>query len=128
MNLGKRVSSSPAHSSYCSPSVRDSFGAALISSGVADMRIALVFPGQASQEVGMGRTFFDAFTESREIFERADKALGFSITDLCFNGPDEKLKLTEITQPSILTVSVAIWQALASKLVEAGHEIVCAAG
>jgi [acyl-carrier-protein] S-malonyltransferase len=76
----------------------------------------------------MGRTFFDTCAESREVFEQANDALGFSITDLCFSGPEDKLKLTEITQPSILTVSVAVWGAIAPKLVDAGHEVACAAG
>lgn len=92
------------------------------------MKIALLFPGQASQEVGMGRSFYTEFDVARAVFEQADDALGFSLSDLCFNGPEERLKQTEITQPAILTVSVATWLALKDSLAEAGHEIVCAAG
>jgi len=87
-----------------------------------------MFPGQASQEAGMGRSFYENFPESREIFERADDALGFSIAELCFEGPEDKLKLTEITQPSILTVSIAVWRALGPKLKAFNHEIAAAAG
>ncbi len=92
------------------------------------MKIALMFPGQASQEVGMGRTFYDGWPESREIFERADASLGFSISELCFNGPEERLKQTEITQPSILTVSVAAWVAVRPMIEKAGLEVAAAAG
>lgn len=73
---------------------------------------AFVFPGQASQYTGMGKDLYEKFTASRLIFEEADSALGFSISDICFNGPDEKLTLTEITQPAILTVSTAAFAAL----------------
>jgi [acyl-carrier-protein] S-malonyltransferase len=92
------------------------------------MKVALMFPGQASQETGMGRTLFDSYPESREVFERADKALGFSISKLCFEGPDEELKRTAITQPAILTVSVAAYRALAPRLESAGANIAVAAG
>lgn len=92
------------------------------------MKIALMFPGQASQEVGMGRSFYDGWPESRDIFERADASIGFSISELCFNGPEERLKQTEITQPSILTVSVAAWVAVRPMIEKAGLEVVAAAG
>ncbi len=92
------------------------------------MKIVLLFPGQASQEVGMGRSFYAEFDEARSVFEQADAALGFSLSDLCFNGPEDSLKQTEITQPSILTVSVATWYSLKDSLADEGHEIVCAAG
>jgi [acyl-carrier-protein] S-malonyltransferase len=73
---------------------------------------AFIFPGQASQYTGMGKDLYEKFAASRRIFEEADNALGFSISDICFNGPDERLKMTEITQPAILTVSVAAFAAL----------------
>lgn len=73
---------------------------------------AFVFPGQASQYAGMGKDLFDKFAASKHIFEEADNTLGFSISDICFNGPEERLKMTEITQPAILTVSVAAFAAL----------------
>lgn len=71
-------------------------------------QIAFVFPGQGSQVAGMGKDIADAFPEAREVFEKIDQALGFPISKLCFEGPDEELKLTENTQPAILAVSSAI--------------------
>ena len=68
---------------------------------------AFIFPGQGSQSVGMGRELFENFKVAREIFEEADDTLRFSISTLCFQGPEEALKLTENTQPAILTTSVA---------------------
>lgn len=89
--------------------------------------IAFLFPGQGSQAVGMGREFFDAFPVARAVFEEADEALGFSISRLCFDGPDEELRLTENTQPAILTVSVAALRVLAERGVScqfaAGHSL-----
>jgi [acyl-carrier-protein] S-malonyltransferase len=71
------------------------------------MAIAFIFPGQGSQYAGMGRDLAEKFSVAREVFEEADDALGFSISKLCFAGPEEELQLTENTQPAILTVSVA---------------------
>jgi len=74
--------------------------------------IAFVFPGQGSQFAGMGKDLADNFPVAREVFEEANDALGFDIASLCFNGPEEDLKLTANTQPSIVTVSVAALQVL----------------
>ena len=74
--------------------------------------IAFLFPGQGSQQVGMGRDLADNFPAASQVFEEADTALGFALSGLCFNGPAEQLQLTENTQPAILTVSIAALRAL----------------
>ena len=76
------------------------------------MKTAFLFPGQGSQYAGMGRYLADNFPAARRRFEEADDALGFSISALCSEGPDEALRLTENTQPALLTVSVAAWTVL----------------
>ena len=68
-------------------------------------KVLAMFPGQGSQKVGMGKALFDKYEVAREMFAQADKALGFALSELCFNGPSEKLTQTAITQPAILTVS-----------------------
>jgi len=73
---------------------------------------AIVFPGQGSQFVGMGKDLSEAYPESRQVFERADAALGFSISKVCFEGPEEDLKKTTVTQPALLTASIAALMAL----------------
>lgn len=73
---------------------------------------AFVFPGQGSQHVGMGKELCEQFPPASKIFAEAEDALGFSLSRLCFNGPDADLKLTENTQPAILTVSVAALRVL----------------
>src|SRR6059036_834652 len=75
-------------------------------------RLALVFPGQGSQSAGMGRLLEREFRESRDVFEAADEVLGEPISRLIFEGPEEELTLTANTQPAILIVSIAAWQAL----------------
>jgi len=74
--------------------------------------IAFVFPGQGSQFAGMGKDLAENFSAARQIFEEANDALGFDLAALCFNGPEEDLKLTTNTQPAILTVSVAALRVL----------------
>ena len=69
---------------------------------------AFVFPGQGSQYSGMGKDVAEAFPAARRVFDDIDAALGFSISQLCFEGPGEELKLTENTQPALLAVSSAI--------------------
>ena len=68
-------------------------------------KILALFPGQGSQKVGMGKDLFDAHEKAKKMFAAADEALGFSLSKICFEGPEDKLTLTEITQPAILTVS-----------------------
>ncbi len=80
-----------------------------------DPRTAYVFPGQGSQKVGMGRAFADAFPQAREVFAAADAALGFPLSALCWEGPEDALQLTENTQPAILAVSAAIHAVLAAR-------------
>lgn len=89
--------------------------------------IAFLFPGQGSQTLGMGRELAEKYPIARRIFEEADEALGYKLSQICFEGPEEKLRLTEITQPAILTTSVAAWRILDEKGVKpafvAGHSL-----
>jgi [acyl-carrier-protein] S-malonyltransferase len=75
-------------------------------------KIAFLFPGQGSQFAGMGKALADTYPAARRIFEEADDALGFSISGLAFEGPEDRLKLTENTQPALLTVSIAAFEVL----------------
>ncbi|MBP6004596.1 MAG: ACP S-malonyltransferase [Pyrinomonadaceae bacterium] len=74
-------------------------------------KTAYIFPGQGSQSVGMGKDLFDNFAAAREVFEAADEALGFSLSEMCFSGDEADLQLTANTQPAILTASVAAFHA-----------------
>ena len=91
------------------------------------MVTAFVFPGQGSQKVGMGQAWADQFAQARAAFDEADEVLGFELSRLCWEGPEEKLQLTANTQPAILTVSVAAWRAAADSglapEVVAGHSL-----
>lgn len=91
------------------------------------MSIAVIFPGQGSQKVGMGKALADAFPLCRETFEQADAAFGAALSRIIFDGPDDELMLTENTQPAILTVSIAAYRLLASRGLKpsfvAGHSL-----
>jgi [acyl-carrier-protein] S-malonyltransferase len=90
-------------------------------------KTAFLFPGQGSQYAGMGKSLADAYPAAARIFEEADAALGFAISKLCFEGPEDQLKLTENTQPALLTVSIAANAVLASNGIApdyvAGHSL-----
>src|ERR1700751_6181525 len=74
--------------------------------------IAFLFPGQGSQAVEMGKDLATQHPVARQTFDEADEALGYKLSQLCFEGPEDQLRLTEITQPAILTASVAAWRVL----------------
>ncbi|HEY9229932.1 MAG TPA: acyltransferase domain-containing protein, partial [Gemmatimonadaceae bacterium] len=76
------------------------------------MDIVLLFPGQGSQKPGMARDLTMAFPEAAEVFERADAALGFRLSRLCFDGPADELTLTQNAQPALLAHGAAIWAVL----------------
>jgi [acyl-carrier-protein] S-malonyltransferase len=89
--------------------------------------IAFLFPGQGSQSVGMGKDLYEKYPIARQTFEEADHALGYKLSQLCFEGPEDQLRLTEITQPAILTVSVAALRVLETRIPKpcyvAGHSL-----
>jgi [acyl-carrier-protein] S-malonyltransferase len=91
------------------------------------MATAFIFPGQGSQYVGMGKTLAENFAAARQVFDEADRALGFSLTQLCWEGPAEVLQLTENQQPALLTVSIAAFRVLTDQGLKpdyvAGHSL-----
>jgi [acyl-carrier-protein] S-malonyltransferase len=90
-------------------------------------KIALIFPGQGSQAVGMGKDLAEKYPVARQTFEAADDALGYKLSQLCFEGPEDQLRMTEVTQPAILTASVAALRVLATQIPKpcyvAGHSL-----
>ncbi|HVR08894.1 MAG TPA: ACP S-malonyltransferase [Thermoanaerobaculia bacterium] len=91
--------------------------------GVGVRRVALVFPGQGSQKIGMGKAWAEASEAARRTFEEADAALGLALTRLCWEGPEEELNLTANTQPALLAVSIAIHRALTAPAPPAGLQV-----
>ena len=94
---------------------------------MTNSKIALIFPGQGSQVVGMGKELADKYPVARQTFEEADNALGYKLSQLCFEGQEEQLRQTEITQPAILTASVAALRVLETQIPKpcyvAGHSL-----
>ena len=90
-------------------------------------KLAFVFPGQGAQVVGMGKDFYDNYDIAKKLFDEADEALGYSIKKMCFEGPEEELKLTANTQPAILVVSVIVSEILKSNgitpAIAGGHSL-----
>jgi [acyl-carrier-protein] S-malonyltransferase len=90
-------------------------------------KIALIFPGQGSQLVGMGKDLAEKYPIARHTFEEADEALGYKLSQVCFEGPEDQLRLTEVTQPAILTASIAALRVVETQLPKpcfvAGHSL-----
>jgi [acyl-carrier-protein] S-malonyltransferase len=95
--------------------------------GNGSQKIAFIFPGQGSQAVGMGKDLAEKYPIARQAFEEADDALGYKFSQVCFDGPEDQLRLTEITQPAILTVSIAALRVLETQMAKpsfvAGHSL-----
>lgn len=100
-------------------------------------KVVLLFPGQGSQSVGMGKSLFDQSAAAKQVFQAADAAIGIKITDLCFLGPEDQIMLTHNSQPAVTTVNLAVLAALKEKGIQpaatAGHSLgeysaLCAAG
>ena len=94
---------------------------------MSEKTIALLFPGQGSQVIGMGKELAEKYPEARQTFAEADEALGYKLSQLCFEGPEDQLRLTEITQPAILTTSIAALRVLETRVPKphfvAGHSL-----
>src|SRR6202051_705874 len=97
------------------------------SSASSSTKVAFIFPGQGSQAVGMGRDLAEKYPIARQTFEEADEVLGYKLSQICFEGPEEQLRLTEITQPAILTASIAALRVLETRMPKphfvAGHSL-----
>jgi [acyl-carrier-protein] S-malonyltransferase len=93
----------------------------------SESAIAFIFPGQGSQVVGMGKDLAEKYPVARQTFEEADEALGYKLSQVCFEGPEDQLRLTEVTQPAILTTSIAALRVLESQFPRpsfvAGHSL-----
>ena len=86
--------------------------------------VAYLFPGQGSQSIGMGKLFYDSSSVAQDIFERADNVLGYSLSRLCFDGPEEELRLTQNTQPALLVVSTIAYNLFGeTPAIAAGHSL-----
>src|SRR6201997_4105090 len=94
---------------------------------MSENKIALIFPGQGSQVIGMGKELAEKYPAARQTFAEADEALGYKLSHLCFEGPEDQLRLTEITQPAILTTSIAALRVLETRIPRpcfvAGHSL-----
>lgn len=94
---------------------------------MTNSKIAFIFPGQGSQVVGMGKDLAEKYPVAQQTFEEADDALGYKLSQLCFEGPEDQLRLTEITQPAILTASIAALRVLETRMPKpcfvAGHSL-----
>lgn len=90
-------------------------------------KIGLVFPGQGSQSVGMGKALYDAYPSLKAVYDEASSVLGYDVAELCFTGPAERLNLTEFTQPALLVSSIAAWRLLEpvgiKPIAAAGHSL-----
>ncbi len=99
----------------------------LASSASSSTKVAFIFPGQGSQTVGMGKELAEKYPVARQTFEEADAVLGYKLSQICFDGPEEQLRLTEITQPAILTASIAALRVLETRMPKpsfvAGHSL-----
>lgn len=84
-------------------------------------KLAYVFPGQGSQAVGMGQAIAEAHPAAHEVFKEADQVLGYDLSGLCFNGPEDVLRLTENTQPALLTTSIALWNVFTERAPKADY-------